>query len=97
MADLREGRMTLPMILLLPRLSRNQRRQIAAVLASGEFGGMGQNQILEMIKTSGVLDEVHRRASAFADRAVQLIEKLPSTPERATLAAAVTLLLDRRS
>ncbi|NOZ79796.1 MAG: polyprenyl synthetase family protein [Acidobacteria bacterium] len=97
MADLREGRMTLPMILLLPRLSRNQRKQIADVLTSGEFGGMGQNQVLEMIKTSGVLDEVHRRASAFADRAVQLIEKLPSTPERATLAAAVTLLLDRRS
>ena len=97
MADLREGRMTLPMILLLPRLSRDQRGQIQDVLRSGEFDAIGQDQVLEMITMSGVLNEVHRRAAAFADRAIAAIAKLPSTPERETLATTVTLLLDRRS
>ncbi len=97
MADLREGRMTLPMILLLPRLSHDQRSRIQDVLRSGEFDAIGQDQVLEMITISGVLDEVHRRAAAFANRAIDAIGTLPSTPERATLATAVTLLLDRRS
>jgi len=97
MADLLEGRMTLPMILLLPRLSRDRRERLGEVLASGEFSAMAEDDILEMIRTSGVLNEVHRRAAAFAERAMNLTERLPAGPERGALAKAVTLLLNRRS
>jgi len=97
MADLREGRMTLPMILLLPRLDRTRREAVAEVLRVGEFRAIGEDEVLEMVRTSAVLEEVHRRAVAFADRAIEMVRRLPSGPERGTLARMVELLLERRS
>ena len=97
MADLREGRVTLPMILLLPRLSRDQRRRMTQVVRSRCFDAIEEREVLEIVRTSGVLAEVHSRAAEFADRATELAEALPGGAEREALVKAASLLLQRRS
>lgn len=97
MADLREGRVTLPMILLLPRLSRDQRRRMTQVVRSRCFDAIEEREVLEIVRTSGVLGEVHGRAAEFADRATELAEALPGGAEREALVKAASLLLQRRS
>lgn len=97
MADLREGRITLPMILLLPRLGRDRRRRIEEVVATGEFSSISEREILEMVTTSGVLTDVYRRAAEYADEAVALTEHFPKGAERDALTRVAALLLDRRS
>ncbi len=97
MADLREGRVTLPMILLLPRLSRDQRRRMTQVVRSRCFDAIEEWEVLEIVRTSGVLGEVHGRAAEFADRATELAEALPGGAEREALVKAASLLLERRS
>jgi octaprenyl-diphosphate synthase len=95
MADLREGRATLPVILLLPRLDGPTRRRLEEVASSGRFDAISEQQVLEMVRTSGVLDEVRRRAQEHAARAVRRSEAFPPGPERQALVRASEMLLDR--
>jgi len=97
MADLREGRVTLPMILLLPRLSREKRRRIEEVVKNRSFDSISESEVLEMIKTSGVLEICHERAGAYARKAEECAARLPDGPEREALLRATALLLDRRT
>ncbi len=95
MADLREGRATLPIILLLPRLDEVQRARLQSVMESGSFTEITEEEVLEMVRTSGVLDGVRRRAAAYADSAAAHASQLPSSVERDALVRASRLLLER--
>jgi octaprenyl-diphosphate synthase len=95
MADLREGRVTLPVLLLLPRLDASQRRRLEKVITSGDFDQIPEEEVLEMVRTSGVLNEVRSRASDYADSATKRTEAFPQGPEREALARASRLLLER--
>jgi len=95
MADLREGRATLPIILLLPRLDGRTRERLLQVTSTGKFEAISEQEVLEIVRTSGILDEVRRRAEDYAARAVERTEKLPPGPERDSLVRASELLLNR--
>jgi octaprenyl-diphosphate synthase len=95
MADLREGRATLPIILLLPRLDQRTRERLQEVASTGRFEAISESEVLEMVRTSGVLEEVRRRANAFAQTAVENAEHFPAGQERDALIHASHILLDR--
>jgi len=95
MADLREGRITLPIILLLKRLDRGTRDRLADVAATGRFDSISEEAVLEMVRTSGVLEEVRKRADQYSAKAIQQTESLPKGAERDALIRASELLLDR--
>lgn len=95
MADLLEGRATLPILLLLSRLDANQRRRLETVVSGGSFDEISEAEVLEMVRTSGVLDEVRKRATEHADRAAERTSVFPAGPERDSLLTATRLLLER--
>jgi octaprenyl-diphosphate synthase len=95
LADLREGRVTLPIILLLPRLAVDIKKRLRHVVTTGDFEAISDREVLEIVRTSGVIDEVQRRATRYADRAVQRLRCLPEGEERDALAHATSLLVDR--
>jgi octaprenyl-diphosphate synthase len=95
MADLLEGRATLPIILLLPRLDRRNRERLGEVVSRGVFDAISQEEILDMVRTSGVLSEVRRRARKFATRAAEQADAFPHGIERDALLQATEMLLDR--
>ena len=95
LADLREGRVTLPIILLLPRLEKDQRQRLGHVVRTGAFEHISEHEVLEMVRTSGVLGEIKQRAGALAQRAARRLEGLPEGPERSALSRAAQLLVSR--
>jgi len=95
LADLREGRVTLPIILLLPRLDSSQKARLDRVVKDGAFEAISEGEVLEMVRTSGVLGEVQRRAFDLADRAAGRLDCLPDGPERDSLVQATSLLVQR--
>jgi octaprenyl-diphosphate synthase len=95
MADLREGRATLPIILLLPRLDARQTERLQSVVSTGRFDEISVEEVLELVRTSETLEETHRRARRYADRALERTRSFPDSPERDALAKATQLLLDR--
>lgn len=95
MADLREGRATLPIIMLLPRLDRTTRNRLQSVASSGSFDAISVDEVLQMVRTSGVLEEVQERAQLYAARATEQAQAFPPGPERDSLIRASQMLLDR--
>ena len=95
MADLLEGRVTLPIILLLERTDKRTRDRLAEVVSSGSFSAISEQEVLEMVRTSGVLDEVRSRAQSYASEAARRAQAFPPGPEREALIQASHMLLDR--
>jgi octaprenyl-diphosphate synthase len=95
MADLLEGRVTLPIILLLERIDGRNRARLAEVVSSGSFDAISEQEVLQMVRTSGVLDEVRSRARAYAEDAAERAMAFPPGPERDALVQASHMLLDR--
>ena len=95
MADLLEGRVTLPIILLLEKTDGRTRDRLAEVVSSGSFDTISEQEVLQMVRTSGVLDEVRSRAQAHAEEAAERATAFPAGPERDALIQASHMLLDR--
>jgi len=97
MADLREGRITLPLIMVLPRLDAERRAALEHVALYGTFERISEHEVLEIVRTSGALQEVRRRAAIHADRAAACANRFPAGPERDALVRACSLMLERTS
>ncbi len=96
MADLREGRATLPIILLLERQGDpGLRRRLAAVASSGRFDEIAEEEVLDRLREVGALESTRQRARSYGERASRRIAELPEGPEREILARAAQLLVDR--
>jgi octaprenyl-diphosphate synthase len=94
-SDLREGKLTLPFILLLPRLEAKDRNAVADILASGEFRGTSEEQLRGLLQRHRVVEETREVASEFARQAVAALAGLPPGPELDALAVAPRFLVDR--
>jgi octaprenyl-diphosphate synthase len=94
-SDLREGKLTLPFILLLPRLDAAQRGALAEVVASGEFRAAGETELRAWLDHHDVLHRAREIAAEHGRRAVAALATLPPSPERDALAAAPEYIIDR--
>jgi octaprenyl-diphosphate synthase len=94
-SDLREGKLTLPFIVLLPRLSAHERKIIEDILTSGELRETLPDQLRSLLDRHGAVDESRRAAYEFGQKAVAALAGLPQGPELDALAAAPRFIVDR--
>lgn len=96
-SDLREGKLTLPLILAWPSLSAEQRQAVAEVVESGSFSSLDPAQLRRWLEDVGAMSASHRVASSFAQQAATLAHQLPGGFERQALAVAPWYVLGRTS
>jgi octaprenyl-diphosphate synthase len=94
-SDLREGTLTLPFILLLPRLGCDDRALVERVMADGALTNAEARHLRDLLDRHQVLAEVRAVAHEYGRRAAGALSPLPARPERDLLAAAPSLLIDR--
>ncbi len=97
LSDLKEGKLTLPLILLLPRLDRGHRQAIEHVLEDGDFGRTSREEILELVSSAGTIEEVSLLASEYAQEARAALSRFPPSAAREALESAPDFVLRRRS
>jgi octaprenyl-diphosphate synthase len=68
-SDLREGKLTLPVIFLLRRAGRRGAEMVSAVLSDRGFGRVSREELVALARDHGALDEA--RALAERDPAVR--------------------------
>jgi octaprenyl-diphosphate synthase len=94
-SDLREGKVTLPLIYALRRASDEERAAVAAVLAEGHYDNVPFARLLDLIRRHDGLERAMDRAQFFRERARLLIGEFPDSAAQRALASLTELVTDR--
>jgi octaprenyl-diphosphate synthase len=94
--DLREHKVTLPLIAALPRMNRVQRADIDAFFADPVPTDAGIARVTELVREFGGLEYAYGRAKEFGNRAAAALEALPRGEAAQALRTAIHYVVDRR-
>jgi octaprenyl-diphosphate synthase len=94
--DLREHKVTLPLIHALPRLSRAERAEVDALFRDPEPGDDAIHAVVEVIAARGGLEYAREKALESAQRAHDALEGLPAGPVLEALHDSVVYAVERR-
>ncbi len=95
-SDLREHKLTLPLIAALPRMSDAERRAVERLLHAQDPSDVEIGQVIEAVARAGGLEYARARAEELGERADAELDNLPSSPARDALRASIAYVLDRR-
>jgi octaprenyl-diphosphate synthase len=93
--DLREGKVTLPLVYALQLASSEERRLVEQVLADRHYENVPFRQILSLIEKHKGVQRVMERAHAFTDKARRLMNDFPESPYQRALHAITDLITER--
>jgi octaprenyl-diphosphate synthase len=94
--DLREHKVTLPLIMALREFDREQRLAVNALFADPDPDDGLIARVVEATEACGGIRYARAKAREFADQALAAIEDLPECPAASALAGAVDYTVERR-
>jgi octaprenyl-diphosphate synthase len=94
--DLREHKVTLPLIAALPQMSAAQRKQVEALFADATPGDAAIAEVVGIVAESGGLEFARRKGEEFAQEAEAALSTLPASEVRQSLFDALGYVMDRR-
>jgi octaprenyl-diphosphate synthase len=93
--DLREGKVTLPLIYSLESAEPEERRLIETVLADGNYDQVPFGKILHLLHRYGGIERAQQRAQVFTEKARAIIGEFPDSPYQRALLAVTDLVTER--
>ena len=93
--DLREGKVTLPMIFLLRRAGKAAAEKVKAVLDDRDFSRVTRDELVRMARECGALDEALEMAERYAGLARRELVAFEPSPYRDALEALPGFILSR--
>ena len=95
-SDLREHKVTLPLIAALPRMPAEERRRVNRLMETAEPSDDQIGEIIEAVRDAGGFDYARGRALRLAEQADAELDALVPSPARNALRASITYVVDRR-
>jgi len=93
-ADLLEGKLTLPLILLVKE-NPSVKKDLEQIMADGDYSKIGREKVLEKLEDSGILADTRERAYDYARQARKNLEILAKTEYRNALEEIPTYMIER--
>jgi octaprenyl-diphosphate synthase len=95
-SDLREHKVTLPLIASLPRMNDEERRQVSRLLHTPEPSDGQITDVILAVGRAGGLEYSRERALQSAQQAESELDLLPPSAARDALRGSITYVIDRR-
>ena len=93
--DLREGKVTLPLIYALETAEPEERRLVETVLTDGNYDQVPFTKILHILNRHNSIERAQERALSFTRKAREIIGGFPDSPYQRALTAVTDLVTDR--
>ena len=93
--DLKEGKVTLPLVYALETATPAERRPVEAVLEERNYNTWPFADILAMVERHGGIQRTRERAQQFTDRARQIVAEFPDNPYQRALFTLTDLVTER--
>jgi octaprenyl-diphosphate synthase len=95
--DLREHKVTLPLIYALGEMDQPERMEVRRFFANPEPLDADIEMLIDLVRARGGLDYARSRAERFGERAGNALLELPGGPATDALQDAVAYVIERRS
>ncbi len=94
--DLKEHKMTLPLIAALREMPNGDRRRVEDLFATATPDDDAISEVVAIVRDHGGLDYARRRGDLFAREAEDALSELPDGPARSALVDAIAYVVERR-
>jgi octaprenyl-diphosphate synthase len=95
-SDLREHKVTLPLIASLPRMAAAEQREVATLMRTAEPSDGQIQAVIAAVAEAGGLDYARERAVRLAQQADAELDELEPSPARDALRASIAYVVERR-
>jgi octaprenyl-diphosphate synthase len=95
--DLREGKVTLPLILALKQCTSAERQLVETVVRESAYQTVPLSAIQELLEKYGTIKTVRARALDYTEKAAAQLNDLPETPCKRALISLSEMVVDRES
>ena len=96
-SDLREGKVTLPLIYLLGRCTKEEQNTIAKVVEERACHSVAWEDVLEIVHRYKTLERVKQDARVYSYKAAQHLDHFPDSPYIRALRLLPDLVVNRES
>lgn len=93
--DLREGKVTLPLIYALETADPEERKLVETVLTDGNYDQVPFSKIVHILNRHNGIERAQERAQAFTEKARAIIAGFPASPYQKALHSVTDMVTDR--
>jgi len=93
--DIREGKLTLPVIYLMEEANAEHRLMIETVVRERGFESVRREEVLRLIREKGTLKRARAQAERYASEAIESLSIFPPSPYRQALLSVPRFIVER--
>ncbi len=95
--DIKEKKMTLPLIYSLSKASWIEKRRIISIVKNNSEDPKKVKQVIDFVKQSGGIDYANQKMKEYFDQAMRILESLPASDYKTSLVDLVQFTIDRKN
>lgn len=93
--DIKEKKMTLPLIYTLQNVDKETRRKIIYIVKNQNTDKKKVNEVINIVKQTGGIEYAHQKMKAYQSEALAMLEKFPETHAKEAMKELVNYVIER--
>jgi octaprenyl-diphosphate synthase len=94
--DIKERKLTLPLIYLINQSSYNDKRTIINTVKNHNQDPVRVAELIDMVFSKGGIDYALKKMNTYKDQAIELLQEMPESPSRTSLEHLIEFTTNRR-
>ncbi len=94
--DIKEQKMTLPLIYLLSKSGRADKRKVVNIVKNHNTNPEKVGQVIDMVKQGGGIEYARQKMKEYHDEALGILDSFPDSPSKEALRELVSYTIERK-